>query len=187
MSCVSPRNKSRSCRRCAQSVGAAAAGPAGAGRARRGVGGLQRRHRGGVGVCVDTVRKWRKRFCDNGFKGLVDLPRSGRPRTFAAETVAQRLPLPRPARRRPHHPLSPTTATAHRRHLTLGPSHRYSLEPHPHRLHLATNRRPTDPKDPPALESPPTQRHRPSHVPKPHNHYPHTTDNNRLISTQNPG
>jgi transposase len=42
-----------------------------------------------VGVCADTVRKWRKRFCDSGIKGLVDLPRSGRPRTFAAEAVAE--------------------------------------------------------------------------------------------------
>ncbi|WP_433192131.1 IS630 family transposase [Nocardia sp. CA-107356] len=42
-----------------------------------------------LGVCVDTVRKWRNRFCRNGIKGLVDLPRSGRPRAFAAGVVAE--------------------------------------------------------------------------------------------------
>ncbi|WP_067480508.1 transposase [Nocardia amamiensis] len=42
-----------------------------------------------LGVCVDTVRKWRKRFCRNGIKGLTDLPRSGRPRAFAAGVLAE--------------------------------------------------------------------------------------------------
>ncbi|WP_218022258.1 helix-turn-helix domain-containing protein [Nocardia amamiensis] len=37
-----------------------------------------------LGVCADTVRKWRKRFCRNGIKDLADLPRSGGPRAFAA-------------------------------------------------------------------------------------------------------
>ncbi|MEG8184699.1 IS630 family transposase [Nocardia terpenica] len=43
----------------------------------------------GLGVCVDTVRKWRKRFCRSGIKGLADLPRRGRPRVFAAGVVAE--------------------------------------------------------------------------------------------------
>lgn len=42
-----------------------------------------------LAVCVDTVRTWRKRFCAHGIEGLVDLPRSGRPRTFPATVVAE--------------------------------------------------------------------------------------------------
>jgi hypothetical protein len=38
---------------------------------------------------VDTVRKWRRRFSEHGIDGLRDLPRSGRPRTFAATVVAE--------------------------------------------------------------------------------------------------
>jgi len=41
-----------------------------------------------VGVCVDVVSKWRKRFCLRGLAGLKDLPRAGRPRTFGSEVVA---------------------------------------------------------------------------------------------------
>jgi transposase len=41
-----------------------------------------------VGVCVDVVSKWRKRFCQEGLAGLKDRPRSGRPRRFGAEVVA---------------------------------------------------------------------------------------------------
>jgi transposase len=33
----------------------------------------------GVGVGEDTVRKWRRRFCEHGLDGLRDRPRSGRP------------------------------------------------------------------------------------------------------------
>jgi transposase len=40
-------------------------------------------------VVEDTVRKWRKRFCQNGMSGLRDQPRSGRPRVFAAAVVAE--------------------------------------------------------------------------------------------------
>jgi transposase len=43
---------------------------------------------GQVGVCVDVVSKWRKRFCEEGLTGLKDRARSGRPRRFAAEVVA---------------------------------------------------------------------------------------------------
>jgi transposase len=41
-----------------------------------------------VGVCVDVVSKWRKRFCQEGLSGLKDRPRSGRPRVFGSEVVA---------------------------------------------------------------------------------------------------
>ncbi len=46
------------------------------------------------------------------------------------------VPLPGPARRRPHHPRRPTNPAAHRRHLALGTRHRHRLEPHPRRVHL---------------------------------------------------
>ena len=42
-----------------------------------------------VGVCVDTVRKWRRRFAARGLAGLDDLPRTGRPRRFTPVQVAQ--------------------------------------------------------------------------------------------------
>jgi transposase len=41
-----------------------------------------------VGVDVDTVSKWRKRFVAEGLVGLKDRHRSGRPRRFPAEVVA---------------------------------------------------------------------------------------------------
>jgi len=41
-----------------------------------------------VGVCVDVVSKWRKRFFVEGLAGLDDRPRSGRPRRFGSEIVA---------------------------------------------------------------------------------------------------
>ena len=41
-----------------------------------------------VGVCVDVVSRWRKRFCVEGIAGLADRPRSGRPRRFGSEVVA---------------------------------------------------------------------------------------------------
>lgn len=41
-----------------------------------------------VGVCVDVVSRWRKRFCEQGLVGLADRPRSGRPRRFGSEVVA---------------------------------------------------------------------------------------------------
>ena len=41
-----------------------------------------------VGVDVDTVSKWRKRFVTEGLAGLKDRRRSGRPRRFPAEVVA---------------------------------------------------------------------------------------------------
>lgn len=42
-----------------------------------------------VGVDVDVVSRWRKRFWEYGIDGLGDRPRSGRPRMFAAEAVAE--------------------------------------------------------------------------------------------------
>ena len=42
-----------------------------------------------LGVGVDTVRKWRRRFAADGVSGLRDRPRSGRPRTFPATVVAE--------------------------------------------------------------------------------------------------
>jgi transposase len=42
-----------------------------------------------VGVHVDVVSRWRKRFCEEGIAGLADRSRSGRPRSFPAEVVAQ--------------------------------------------------------------------------------------------------
>ena len=42
-----------------------------------------------VGVHVDTVRKWRRRFVTAGLPGLDDLPRSGRPRVFTPVQVAE--------------------------------------------------------------------------------------------------
>ena len=42
-----------------------------------------------VAVSVNTVRKWRHRFHEQGVPGLRDRPRSGRPRTFSPTQVAQ--------------------------------------------------------------------------------------------------
>jgi transposase len=41
-----------------------------------------------LGVCVDTARRWRRRFTTARLEGLVDRPRTGRPRTFTAATTA---------------------------------------------------------------------------------------------------
>jgi transposase len=38
----------------------------------------------GLGLCVDTVRRWRARFILERPAGLTDRPRSGRPRRFTA-------------------------------------------------------------------------------------------------------
>jgi transposase len=41
-----------------------------------------------LGVHVDVVSRWRKRFSQEGMAGLDDRPRSGRPRSFGPEVVA---------------------------------------------------------------------------------------------------
>lgn len=51
-----------------------------------------------LGICVNTVRKWRGRLAAHGLKGLNDLPRSGRPREISeaarAAVVALACQLP---------------------------------------------------------------------------------------------
>ena len=42
-----------------------------------------------VGLHVDTVRKWRRRYAARGLPGLEDLPRSGRPPVFTPVQVAE--------------------------------------------------------------------------------------------------
>ena len=42
-----------------------------------------------LGVCEDTARKWRRRYCHSGVVGLADAPRPGRPRKFPARVVAE--------------------------------------------------------------------------------------------------
>jgi transposase len=42
-----------------------------------------------LGVCEDTARKWRRRYCHGGLGGLSDMARPGRPRTFPARVVAE--------------------------------------------------------------------------------------------------
>jgi transposase len=42
-----------------------------------------------LGICVDTVRKWRARFCAEGLAGLADRPRPGRQRTFPKTAEAE--------------------------------------------------------------------------------------------------
>jgi transposase len=41
-----------------------------------------------LGLCVDTARRWRRRFLVDRLDGLVDRPRSGRPRRFTSVQVA---------------------------------------------------------------------------------------------------
>lgn len=41
-----------------------------------------------LGICEDTARKWRRRYCGQGIEGLADAPRPGRPRVFPARAVA---------------------------------------------------------------------------------------------------
>jgi transposase len=48
---------------------------------------------GRVGVHVDTVRKWRRRFAAAGLAGLKDAPRSGRPPVFTAADRAEAVAL----------------------------------------------------------------------------------------------
>ena len=43
---------------------------------------------GRLGICQDTARKWRRRYCEQGLDGLADAPRPGRPRKFPGRVVA---------------------------------------------------------------------------------------------------
>jgi transposase len=42
-----------------------------------------------LGICEDTARKWRRRYCERGIAGLADARRPGRPRKFPARVVAE--------------------------------------------------------------------------------------------------
>ena len=53
----------------------------------------------GLGLSVDTVRKWRTRFSSSGTAGLGDAPRPGRPKAGLALSGAERDQLQRWARR----------------------------------------------------------------------------------------
>jgi len=46
-----------------------------------------------LGVCTDTVRKWRRRFVEGRLAGLRDAPRSGRPPSFTAADQAEVIAL----------------------------------------------------------------------------------------------
>jgi transposase len=46
-----------------------------------------------LGVCTDTVRKWRGRFAEGRLAGLKDAPRSGRPPVFTAADRAEAVAL----------------------------------------------------------------------------------------------
>jgi transposase len=46
-----------------------------------------------IGVCTDTVRKWRRRFAVSRLAGLKDAPRSGRPSAFTAADRAEVIAL----------------------------------------------------------------------------------------------
>ena len=46
-----------------------------------------------LGVCANTVRKWRRRFAAGRLGGLKDAPRSGRPPAFTATDRAEVIAL----------------------------------------------------------------------------------------------
>jgi hypothetical protein len=85
MALIRPTGQARMLLR-ARIVLAAATGASNAGIARQ------------VGVCQDTVRKWRRRYAQRRLAGLAHAPRSGRPPRFSAvqhaEVVALACELP---------------------------------------------------------------------------------------------
>lgn len=46
-----------------------------------------------TGLCEHTIGSWRKRFMESRVAGLIDLPRSGRPRTITDEQVSEIIRL----------------------------------------------------------------------------------------------
>ena len=46
-----------------------------------------------LGICTNTVRKWRRRFAEGRLAGLKDAPRSGRPPAFTATDRAEAVAL----------------------------------------------------------------------------------------------
>jgi transposase len=40
-----------------------------------------------LGVCIQTVSKWWRRYCDSGPDGLLDEPRPGQPRKLSDAQV----------------------------------------------------------------------------------------------------
>src|SRR6185295_19076251 len=127
----------------------------------------------------------------NRFGGLGPTHRIHRARR-AGPLRDQHVPLPGPARRRPHHPRRPPTTTTHRHHLAVGRGDRDRLAKHPHRLRL--NRHLTAPTTTkgarPWKPAQPGDTGRPNHA-KPRKYRPHTrsrtTPKTTLTRTQNRG
>ena len=96
------------------------------------------------------------------------------------------LPLPGPARRRPHHQKCPPNPATHRRHLALGHRHlpRMATTFGKHSPNQPDTIRPT-PENPPALESPHAQRHGPTRHTQHRQSRP--TGNQRRIHPSRPG
>ena len=68
-----------------------------------------------MGLTGMTVGKWRKRYRDLGLEGLHDELRSGRPRTYEDDQVAEVINRARHQTRRWQHPLErPLTGPRHR-------------------------------------------------------------------------
>jgi len=53
---------------------------------------------GGLEICEDTARNWRRRYREQSLDGLADAPRPGRPRRFPARVVDEKGPGLRVAR-----------------------------------------------------------------------------------------
>ena len=75
-----------------------------------------------LGVCEDTARKWRRRYCQSGMGGLADAPRPGRPRKFPARVVAEVKALACELPAASGRPLARWTCPELARQSTAGPS-----------------------------------------------------------------